>query len=336
MKKSILLLFLTISTLLSQDEQLKKAMQLEEAGQYKKAMLIYKQLALKNEDTKQELETTLESMDEVEQEKVSIKNGFNHIKKAFKEVKDKTTNSAIEQALASAFNIYPYKENYFLPISYDTKSREDRDRSEAKFQISIKKPISYNLFGLKETLNIGYTQTSWWQIYSDSSPFRETNYQPEIYMLAPYFNHENSALKAYKLGFLHESNGQHGDESRSWNRLYLEGYFQFENFFAIPRVWYRIPEKSSDDDNRDIEDYLGYGDLDLIYAYGEHTFKLLLRNNLKFNEDNKGFAQASWLFPFPGSKDTFGYIQLSSGYGDSLIDYDHEINRIGFGISLSR
>lgn len=330
---TLFILFLHISwasTLLQQ------AQEFENQGQYKEAMEIYKQLALQNSDAQKELETTLQSLDEVKHKKISLKNGLNHIKNSFEQVSDKETNSTIEQALSSSFDIYPYKENYFLPISYDLKERNNRDQNEAKFQISINKPITYNLLGLNETINFGYTQKSWWQIYSDSSPFRETNYAPEVYMIAPYTNHENSLLKAYKVGFLHESNGQHGAESRSWNRLYLEGYLQYSNLFVVPRVWYRIPEKSSSDDNPDIEKYLGYGDVNVIYAYGEHTFKLLLRNNLRFNDHNKGFAQANWIFPLTKAKNTFGFFQLSSGYGDSLIDYDREINRISFGISLSR
>lgn len=315
---------------------LQQASQFEAQGKYKEAMEIYKQLALENLDAQKELETTLQSLDEEKQEKISFKNGLNHIKNSFEQVADKETNSTIEQALSSSFEIYPYKENYFLPISYDLNKRDDRDQNEAKFQISINKPITYNLVGLKETIYFGYTQKSWWQIYSDSSPFRETNYAPEVYMIAPYSNHENSLLKSYKIGFLHESNGQHGQESRSWNRLYLEGYLQYSNLFIVPRVWYRIPEKKSDDDNPDIEDYLGYGDINLIYAMGEHTFKLLFRNNLKLNSHNRGFAQANWIFPLTQAKNTFGFVQLSSGYGDSLIDYDQEINRISFGISLSR
>ena len=76
--------------------------------------------------------------------------------------------------------------------------------------------------------------------------------------------------------------------------------------------------------------------LTLIYPYKSHTFKLLFRNNLRFNDQNKGYTQFDWTFPFFGSSKTFGYIQASTGYGDSLIDYDKEINRISFGISLSR
>ncbi len=154
-------------------------------------------------------------------------------------------------------------------------------------------------------------------------------------MIIPYNNSELPSLEAYEIGYLHESNGQ-SSNSRSWNRLYLEGYFKSEHIVWIPRVWLRIPENSSDDDNPDIQEYLGYGDLSLLYTYQDHIFRLLVRNNFKLSNNNKGFVELNWSFPLFGSKNNFAFAELSSGYGDSLIDYDKEINRISFGISLSR
>ena len=111
------------------------------------------------------------------------------------------------------------------------------------------------------------------------------------------------------------------------------------NLFLIPKFWYRIPEASSDDDNPDIEDYYGKGELTLLYAYKKHTFELMIRNNLEFNETNKGAAELNWTFPLPeflSSENSYGLIQIFSGYGNSLIDYDQEINKIGFGVAFSR
>lgn len=309
----------------SMDDLYKKAQDLEENGKFKEAMLLYKQLA------KKENKINNIYVDE-DKRKADIKTAT----KVLDKIEDKETEQTVQQILSSSFNLYPYKENYFLPFSYDLKERSDREQTETKFQISIKKPISYNLFGFEETINLGYTQTSWWQLYDESSPFRESNYRPEIFVDIPYGKRDKTALKGLKLGLLHESNGQDAEKSRSWNRLYLESYFQAGNLFIVPKVWYRLPENEEDDDNPQTDKYYGYGDLTLVYPYKKHTFKLLLRNNLRLSEDNKGFAQFDWSFPFFGSKNTFGYFQVSSGYGDSLIDYDEEINRISFGISLSR
>jgi len=337
LRKTITILSLTLCLYANENDKLyEQALKYEEEGEFKKAMLLYKQLASKDTyKLEKELSSTKENK-KIDLETKNIANEVKTIGKNLNEIDDKETSETIEQILASTFNLFPYKENYFFPISYDTKKRVDRDKVETKFQISVKKPIFENLFKMDDTIYFGYTQTSWWQLYRDSAPFRETNYQPEIFMTLPYGKSGKTSLKGFKFGFLHESNGQDKPKSRSWNRLYLESYFQVGNMFLVPKVWYRLPEDSTTDDNPDIEDYLGYGDFTIIYPYKSQTFKLLLRNNLKFNDENKGFAQFDWTFPFFGSKNTFGYVQLSSGYGDSLIDYNKEINRISFGISLSR
>ncbi len=65
----------------------------------------------------------------------------------------------------------------------------------------------------------------------------------------------------------------------------------------------------------------------------------MIRNNLEFNETNKGAAELNWTFPLPeflSSENSYGLIQIFSGYGNSLIDYDQEINKIGFGVAFSR
>ena len=59
---------------------------------------------------------------------------------------------------------------------------------------------------------------------------------------------------------------------------------------------------------------------------------LLLRNN--FRSDNKGFAQIDLqrqVFNNPYLK---LHLMLSSGYGASLLDYNHSQTILGFGISL--
>lgn len=328
MKSIIITLTIFFTTILNAqtiEELYEKAKEFEANGNFKEAMLAYKQIAKKQRNINRTY------IDEGIQNKTQV------VTENLNPIENEETVETIEQILASNFNLFPYHENYFFPFSYDTKKRSDgRNQTETKFQLSVKNPIIDNFFGLNETVYFGYTHTSWWQLYNESAPFRETNYRPEIFVNIPYVSAEKTALKGFKFGFLHESNGQDTPNSRSWNRLYLESYFQVGNLFAIPKVWYRIPEKEAEDDNPNIQDFLGYGDLTLVYPYKKHTFKLLLRNNMKFDDDNKGFAQLDWTFPFFGSKNTFGYIQLSNGYGDSLIDYDEEISRINFGISLSR
>ena len=247
---------------------------------------------------------------------------------------DKETENSVKQMMTKTFDLSPYKINYLLPITYDGVNHEDRKHTETKFQVSFQKTLIDNVFGLNESLVAAYTQTSWWQTGTKSTPFRESNYQPELFMMMPHFD-KDSVLKAYKFGLLHESNGQNQQKSRSWNRLYAKAFFQFDGLIVSPRVWYRIPEDIETDDNPNIHNYLGYGDLELIYPWKTHTFKLLVRNNLHFDNTNKGAIQFDWTFPL-WERNLFGYLQLYSGYSESLIDYDKRSDRIGIGFALSR
>ena len=314
-------------------EQAKKY---QEEGNYKEAMLLYKKAADSKVSKEDKYILDLSNNQEHKvQTYTKMKNDFyqNYIDKT----DDKETNTNLKQMITGDFGLYPYKKNYLLPISYDLNKTDDRSSFETAFQISIEKPISYNFFKLGESISAAYTQKSFWQTSSDSSPFRETNYQPEIFIHFPYEN--SQTVKGFKFSLLHESNGRDNEFSRSWNRVYLESYLQFSELFVIPRLWYRLPESSEDDDNPDIDEYYGYGDLTFLYPYKKHTFELMIRNNMRINSQNKGAAELNWTFPLPAflsTPNSYGFVQIFSGYGNSLIDYDRESHKIGFGIAFSR
>ena len=104
------------------------------------------------------------------------------------------------------------------------------------------------------------------------------------------------------------------------------------------KPWYRIPERekedpqdASGDDNQDLTEYMGPGELSFLFAHRNHTFTVLLRNN--FRKDNKGAMELGWSYPL--SKKIKGYIQLFDGYGESLIDYNHRETRLGFGLLMA-
>jgi phospholipase A1 len=263
---------------------------------------------------------------------------------------DSHTQDALSQVISSDFGLYAYKKNYFLPVSQaDEKypvwsdagptGEEHESKTEAVFQISLKKPLSFDLFGLNEAFVFAYTQKVWWQLYSDSEPLREMRYEPEFFMTLPTTVgiDEATGLKAVKFGFSHQSNGQDGKRSRTWNRLYASTLWQHGQLFTNLRAWYRIPEPENTDENPDIHKYMGYGDLTFNYLYGKHQLGLLLRNNLDFDDgQNRGAVQVDWSYPFFNANSTYWYLQYFNGYGESLIDYNRKVQKVGFGLSFSR
>ena len=324
----LLLTFCLAISLFGQEasEIYEKAQTLEKEGKFKEAMLLYKKaanLTIKKKTAKKDIKNP---------ELADIKNSI------LASYSNEETKETIAQIINDKFGVQPYKMNYLLPATYNFVEHNDRKRFETKFQVSFKKRLFSNIFGFDESIYLAYTQTSFWQTASPSSPFRESNYEPELFAMIPYKT--TSPLKAYRVGIVHQSNGQGGELSRSWNRIYLQGYFQYFGAFISPRVWYRIPESektspddTSGDDNPDIYKYLGYGDLSISYPYKKHLFSLTLRNN--FSSPNRGSVQFDWTFPILNNG-VFGYLQLFSGYGESLIDYNKRNDKIGLGFAITR
>jgi phospholipase A1 len=246
----------------------------------------------------------------------------------------------------SRWAILPHRPNYILPYTYNDSpnneptqaidpSAPEFDNEEAKFQISFKLPLWEKMFGSNADLYFAYTQISLWQVYNrdNSSPFRDTNYEPEgVVVLHTDYDVLGFKNRQLAFGLVHQSNGRGMDElSRSWNRIYVAGTLERGSFASSLKVWYRIPEDEEDDDNPDIEDYLGNGELRMGFGWRNHVFATMLRNNLQ--SDNKGAVELDWSFPLlPKLK---GYVQVFYGYGESLIDYDHKNERVGVGVLLS-
>ncbi len=261
----------------------------------------------------------------------------------------------------SAFVITPHRQNYVLPFTHNAKpnqapwrdqqvfSEVDRpvQHKEAKLQLSLKVPLwQESLLVENDGVYFGFTFKSFWQVYHNalSKPFRESNYRPEIFYQAPLpFTPWDGAF-FLRAGIEHESNGRSQLLSRSWNRVYLGLGFLRERWAIYLQPWYRIeedrklddgdpntPPPADGDDNPDIDDYLGHFELSAIYDdRDDFEYSSLLRYN---PATHKGALELGMSFPLWGRLK--GYVQYFEGYGESLIDYDHRVQRIGIGFLLT-
>jgi phospholipase A1 len=246
--------------------------------------------------------------------------------------------------------IRPYKPVYLLPLfrasslnrrpsspseDHTVSDPLDLSANEAKLQFSLKTKIVEDVFGDNGDLWFGYTQSSRWQVYngSTSRPFRESNYEPEfMFVWRTDYDLLGWRGRLVNLSLNHQSNGRSLPLSRSWNRLMLSTSLEYGNWTATLRPWWRLPESASKDDNPDISNYMGRADLQLVRTVGDHQLSLLLRHSLRTGENNRGAAQLDYAFPIAG--DLRGHLQWFSGYGESMIDYNHRSNYFGVGVSL--
>ncbi|QIZ77436.1 phospholipase A [Ferrimonas lipolytica] len=249
----------------------------------------------------------------------------------------------------SRFGLSSHRNNYVLLGSYNNRPNEDSweyedegvDPWEIKFQFSVKVPITPDWFGNNSGLYMAYTNQSWWQAYNKdaSAPFRDTNHMPEMFWLQ-FFDDVavgDFKLRGTSLSLNHQSNGRSGEESRSWNRIIGTVLFENGPWVFGARAWHRLHEDNKEsiddvrgDDNPDITDYMGHGEVFTVYSYQDNIFSLRVRGNIG---EHKGGAEAGWSFPLTGK--IRGYIQGYYGYGESLIDYNHKSERISIGVEVT-
>ncbi|PCJ50335.1 MAG: phospholipase [Gammaproteobacteria bacterium] len=254
-------------------------------------------------------------------------------------------------AASNPFAILPHKPTYLLPFTYSDPNYESYnflpegdafENVEAKFQVSIKYVAVENFILDNINLQFAFTATSWWQTYNSdiSSPFRETNYEPElIFSYSEPWSFFGLDVGNSYISLNHQSNGKSGPLSRSWNRVVGGFSFGTGDLVWALKTWWRVPESEKEDaldpagdDNPDIDRFLGVGELAMLWQINDkHNLEMMLRNNLR--SDNKGAITLGWSFPL--SKRLRGYVEYFNGYGESLIFYNQSTERFGIGVKLT-
>lgn len=158
------------------------------------------------------------------------------------------------------FVVRTYLPNFLLPLHYTSRinrdpaspshpaaaERENYQAQEAKLQISLRAKVAENLPGGAD-LWLAFTQRSLWQLWNrrESAPFRSTDYQPEAIYVLPVPPRLGSLPGGWRwqmlqLGLAHQSNGQSGGLSRSWNRAYADAAFERGDFALRLRLNRRL------------------------------------------------------------------------------------------------
>ncbi|CAB0150908.1 Putative phospholipase A1 [Pseudidiomarina piscicola] len=260
-----------------------------------------------------------------------------------------------EDQKRGVFQLRTYHPNFVLPIHHssdinttpESPTRGPSDPldsykpNEVKLQISLRTKLFEDLVLPNADVWVSYTQVSLWQAWNsdDSSPFRSTNYNPDIFYVIPWaddwdFIPGDARVRFAKVGFAHESNGQRKPDSRSWNYVHFGGAVEWGDLLWETRWKQRVNEVGDEDDNPDLIRFRGNFENRFSWRNDLSTYSLT-RTTREFSWD-RGSWQLDFTHPVNSDKPDGlrFYIQFFSGYGETLIDYNHRQNRIGIGFLL--
>lgn len=225
-----------------------------------------------------------------------------------------------------------YKDNYVV-VGADLFRKPNRENSDAKFQISVSQRLTNSVLPFKTYLFLTYSQLAFWDVFQESFPFRDINFNPTI-GLAKLLVYNNRYLGDVAFQAEHESNGKDGEASRSWNKLSFSGQFKITPHWSyFSKIWIPLVDGEN---NADIVRYKGWMTTAMSYNQKNKLSASLILNKRggNFFDYNVTMNFAYRLF----EKDNqYIFFEYYDGYGEGLLDYReyHQRFRVGFVIKPS-
>lgn len=221
-----------------------------------------------------------------------------------------------------------YKDNYFTMGTAPFR-KPTAMNSDVKFQISLAIRLTDTVLPWDSFVFLMYTQKTLWNVFQNSMPMRDLNFNPGIGWSKPFFSKDRYVGKLTLL-VEHESNGRDGDESRSWNRISIYGSTIIDEWLMVhAKFWIPVIDGMN---NKDILDYCG------IYQHGV----VITTPNKKFSFGITGVKRKGWnlnfntIFDFSWrvhEKSNLNlFAQYYNGYGENLLDYNQFHSRLRVGI----
>ncbi len=223
-----------------------------------------------------------------------------------------------------------YKDNYFIvgaPVGY----KATKENSDVKFQISISQRLTRATLPWGTYLYLFYTQKCFWNVFQNSMPMTDLNFNPGIGWSKPLFARDRFIGKV-TLILEHESNGRDGLQSRSWNKISLATNIIIDPTLTVHgKVWIPIIDGGQ---NKDILDYCGIYQVGTSFTSINRRFGLsvLLTKRRGWNLNYNTTVELSYrIFP---RDNQFLFMQYYNGYGEGLLAFKefHSMLRVGICI----
>ncbi len=203
---------------------------------------------------------------------------------------------------------------------------------------STRMQFSFKMRLLKKyQLYLAYTQYTFWKPFEPSSPFYDISHCPDFFYS---FKLEEGSENSLDLGLWdHRSNGVDDANSRSWDRSYIRYNFHFSRsgytLKLVPRL-YNINMTS--ENNTDIRDFLGYGDLRMTLSLAPGNS--LLDNELQVNwvpskRFDKGALDVGLSLRKPTSQfKPYFFFFFFHGYGEDILGYNQKSSSLRIGLRI--
>lgn len=222
-----------------------------------------------------------------------------------------------------------YKDTYFV-TGIPLNQQITRNTADAVFQLSIRQRLTKSILPFNSFLYLTYTQKSFWDIYSESSPFRDNNYNPGI-GIGKYIIEKNQLRGGILVAFEHESNGREGKESRSWNYISINGKYFVNMLLSIGfKLW--IPYVDGDE-NKDLLVYRGLGTLSFNAITGNRKWWITTELTPRKGWGNINTVVSVGYKPSAKMNQSF-FLRFSDGRGESLLHYNKYNMNLRVGICI--
>lgn len=234
-------------------------------------------------------------------------------------------------------NISAYNPMYFL---FGTNPKNSMFQFSFKYKFIKNRSNQPSAAPWYSKIYFAYTQTSFWDLKSESMPFDDTSYKPELFFLSSNYRGLESAFAGFflQMGARHESNGQSAELSRSTNTVYIKPIMIFYNKHSewglqiAPRLCAYF--NNDNDTNPDLKDYRGFMNLQVKFGKADNV---VVDNHIWTAREGISF-QTDITYPLnrhiPTSLDIYFQAQYSNRLAERLRDYQErtEVFRLGFAV----
>ena len=246
------------------------------------------------------------------------------------DIKAPLPDKEIQAASKAMFGIDPKNKFSLYQPSYFIFGKDN-----LKLQFSAKYRVAKNY-----DLYLAYTQVMFWSIYEKSLPFEDINYNPEIFYRI--LEGGKDFIRSVDIGHQHTSNGQDGIKSRSINRLFLKTNFA-TNFgrnnilgeFKLQDIY------NKDITNASIVDHMGFWELKVIITHilvheaQRLDIEYRLFSGKRVVDIHKGGRELGLIYKLNSVNfNPAFYLQYYSGYAETLLHYEKNVNAVRAGLLL--